>query len=272
MKTFVRTIILTNASERKARHGARRNTQIRDCFYSTLFGELPGYFCIGAMVLALAANLASAQETINLTSGTDGSYMSDQSYNETRAADVTVLSGTDLLVESMTLTGFYFNNWVTSAVVGARIYNTSTQQLIASANVTDSSGGPVTVPISATLVPGGDYRVGFFAATTPANGGIGTFFLPAGENPWLIPYTEADGLLQINGAYDIQPDSFPANLSEAVPQVNLQVVVVPEPACMGLLAVGVTALLFRRHPKPATHKYGNDFATGSTKSAWTHAE
>lgn len=209
------------------------------------FGKLPEYVCAGAAVLALAANPASAQEAINLTSGTAGSYMSDQSYNETHAADVTVLAGTDLLVESMTLAGFSYGP-STSAVVGARIYNTSTQQLIASANVTDSSGGSVTVPISAILVPGGDYRVGFFAATTPPKGGQGTFFLPDGENPWLTPYTEAGGLLRINGAYDIEPDSFPANLSEAVPQVTLEVVLVPEPGSMGLLAVGVTALFCRR--------------------------
>jgi hypothetical protein len=172
--------------------------------------------------------------------------MSDQSYNETRAADVTVLSGTPLQVESMTLAGFYWNNWVGSAVVGARIYDASTQQLIASATVTESSVGTVTVPISATLVPGGDYRVGVFAATSPPNGGKGTFFLPNGENPWLIPYTEADGLLRINGAYDIGlSDSFPAFQSEDVPQVSL-VVQIPEPASLGLLVAGFTALLFRR--------------------------
>src|SRR5271170_7220420 len=98
-----------------------------------------------AVVLALGADLASAQETINLTSGTGGSLTGvPQSYNETRGVDVTVLSGTDLLVESMTLVGFDGSGIATAAVLGARIYDTSTQLLIASADVTTSSIGPVT--------------------------------------------------------------------------------------------------------------------------------
>jgi hypothetical protein len=90
-------------------------------------------FCIAAAVLALGTNLATAN-LIDLTSGTGGHLMADQSYNETRAIDVTVLSPDNLFVESMTLTGF--NLYGRTDVVGARIYDTTTQSLIASASDT----------------------------------------------------------------------------------------------------------------------------------------
>jgi PEP-CTERM motif len=201
-------------------------------------------FCVGATMLLLGANLVSADVTIDLTSGGSGSLTGvPQSYNETRAVDVSVLSGADLLVHSMTLAGFDGSGIATSATLGARIYDTLSQALIASANVTISAVGPVTIPISATLVSGAEYRIGFFAATTPPNNGEGTLFQPSG-----FPHTETTGLLRINGAFDIATDSFPANSNIFEPQVSLQVVTVPEPGNMTLLGLGIGLLgvYFRR--------------------------
>jgi hypothetical protein len=143
----------------------------------------------------------------------------------------------------MTLTGFDGSGIASSADVGARIYDTSTQALVASAGVTVNTVGPVTVPISATLVSGDDYRMGFYAATTPLNNGEATLFLPVG-----FPYTETSGLFRINGAYDIATDSFPSNTNEFEPQVSLEVVpVVPEPGGPVLLGLGLLGGLgFRR--------------------------
>ena len=105
---------------------------------------------------------------IYLDSGTSGSFIFGQSYNETRAVDVTVLSPVDLLVDSMTLSGI-----VGSGPADAVIYNSANGSLIASAtgNVVN---GTVTVPISVTLIPGDEYRIGFYGILRQGN-----FFLPA---------------------------------------------------------------------------------------------
>ena len=232
---------ITVAPPSKAQHCVRRNTHSGTAFRSTSYGKLLRYFCIGTTVLSLGANRASA-ETIDLTSGAIGSFTSvPQSYNETRAVDITVLAAANLLVESMTLDGFDGSGIATSADLGARIYDTSTQALIASNDVTISSfGGPVTVPISATLVSGHEYRVGFFAATIPLNQGEATLFQPVS-----FPYIESTHSLLVNGAYDIAADSFPSNSNIFVPHVILQVV--PEPESMALLVIGLSGVLgFRR--------------------------
>lgn len=194
-------------------------------------GKTPGYFCITALAFALGTSLATAIP-VSLISGTSGSFMAGQSYNETRAVDVTVLSSENLLVQSMTLTGIGG-----SGPAEAVIYDSNTHLLIASA-VGTVAGGTVTVPISTTLLSGGDYRIGFFGDL-----GNGTFFEPSS-----FPYIETSGLLQINGACDTAADSFPSYSNIFDPQVSLGVTPVPERASsMALLGFGILGVLtFRR--------------------------
>jgi hypothetical protein len=158
--------------------------------------------------------------TIYFDSGTNGTYMASQSYNETRAVDLTVLSPTSLVVTSMTLTSVAGGLGVANAV----IYNSQSQSLIASAqgNVV---GGTVTVPISATLVTGGEYRIGFYGQL-----GNGTLFVP-GDPPYTLPgnfpYIDSSGFLQINNAWSISTDSFPTIPNLAVPLVRLNIIPIP---------------------------------------------
>ncbi len=108
-----------------------------------------------AVSIFLPGSLVAAT-TIYMDSGTSDSYIADQSYNETRAVDVTVLSSVDLNVSSMTLSGIGG-----SGLAKAVIYDSNTQLLIASAQGT-LTGGTITLPISATLRSGGEYRIGFY--------------------------------------------------------------------------------------------------------------
>ena len=191
-------------------------------------------FCRVVLIFIGGAGMASAA-TINMDSGVGGSYMPGQSYNETRAVDVTVLSPFDLNVSSMTLSGIGG-----SGLAKAVIYDSTTHSLIASAQG-PLTGGTITLSLSATLVSGEDYRIGFFG-----NLGNGTFFLPGGvlAFPGGFPYTESSGLLQINSAWSIATDSFPANPNLLVPQISMQVsVAVPEPQTLALVGLGLFPLM-----------------------------
>jgi uncharacterized delta-60 repeat protein len=159
-----------------------------------------------AGALVLSARLAVAA-TINLDSGGSGSFTPGQTYNETRAADVTVLSPLNLQVTSMTLSGI--NG---SGLAKAVIYDANTQSLLASAQGT-LSGGTITLAISATLLSGNEYRIGFYGQLTS-----GTVFQPSS-----FPYVESSGLLRINSAWESVTDGFPANSNLEVPEVSLQV-------------------------------------------------
>lgn len=159
--------------------------------------------------------------SVDVTSGTSGSLTPfAQSYNETRVVDITVLSDLDFCISSMTLRGLGIGP-ATSASVGSRIYDTSDNSLVAKNSVTIFSGGTVTVPISATLTPGGNYRVGFYVETSPQSRGSGILFDPDPLGFGGFPYTDATGLLRINNAYDIATDTFPTNWNIYVPQMEL---------------------------------------------------
>jgi autotransporter-associated beta strand protein len=157
---------------------------------------------------AVFFKLAALPASIDLTSGTSGAFVTGQSYNhETRAMDVTVVSPYSLAVNSMTLSGIG-----SDGEVEAVIYVSGSQVLMASAGGY-LTGGTVTLPISATLTPGGQYRIGFYVGS-----GSGTFFQPDS-----FPYWESSGLLRINSAWDYPANSFPTTTNRYVPQVRLNV-------------------------------------------------
>ena len=163
----------------------------------------------------------------SLSADAPGPLISGQSFNETRGVDVSVLAAVDLAVSSMKLAGLSIGS-AASALVGARIYNSTNQVLVGSGAVTVTAGGSVTVPISATLEAGANYRVAFYVATTPASLASGTFVSNSGG----FPYTESTGLLRINSAHANPADVFPNTSNIFVPQICLQA----RPACFSLSA------------------------------------
>jgi len=213
---------IAGTQKSKARRTGCGDTQRRDCFRFTVYEKWVRYIFVGAIVIALSSRFAFGT-TIDLTSGTSGSLTGvAQSYNETRGVDVTVLSSSDLHVTSMTLDGLQGGGAI-SAFVGARIYNSSSSLLIASAGVTISSSGSVVVPISATLVAGGNYRVAFYVQTTPLSLASAYVFDPAPLGLGGFPYTETTGLLRINSPHQIATDSFPSGISfDSEAQIKLR--------------------------------------------------
>jgi hypothetical protein len=179
-----------------------------------------------AWVSALALLCASAElvaaDTVDLTSGSTGSFSPGQSFNETRAVDVTVLSGQDVAISSMTLAGLRICGITTpSPILGARIYD-DLGNLLAAANVPPTVSCDyfsISIPISATLTSGKSYRIGFYVYV--GSGGSGTFWLPA------FPYVESKGWLQINSAWESPADAYPTNTNQAVPQITLDAALIP---------------------------------------------
>ena len=163
---------------------------------------------------------------INLATGGGGTITGvAQSYNENRGAEVLVLSAVNIPIQSITLGGFYCgsNGGTDSAYLGARIYNSSTAALLASANdsVYNIQGTTVTIPISYTLVSGKKYRISVYAWGPHApTGNSGLMYDPA-----TLPYTEPSGMLKINHGYDVYNDTMPYNTNIYVPLLTLNVAI-----------------------------------------------
>ena len=88
----------------------------------------------------------------DIPAGSTGSLHYGQSFNETRAVNLTVLGASNRITESLTLRGLNLGA-ASSAIVGARIYDDTTQTLLAFSDVTVEGGNnniTVTIPISTT--------------------------------------------------------------------------------------------------------------------------
>ena len=124
-------------------------------------------------------------------------FITDQDFNGERTVDVTVTSETALSVTSMRLNDL---DLTSGAVVTARIYD-EVGNLIAFAATVLSSGidQQVEIPISATLVSGARYRVGFHVNPDITDGATALMFDPRETTGF--PYqAEPLGRLQVESA------------------------------------------------------------------------
>jgi len=186
------------------------------CLMQFNWHDIETYLDRGVFVFAVSSGAAVDSD---LVSGATGTAIQGQSFNETRAVDVTVLSASDLAVERMVLDGY--KQPTASAVVGARIYDSSTNALVSTSqdvNISAPSiGVPISIPVSATLVSGRNYRVGFYALGTPQSSLSGDVFQPAS-----FPYTENSGLFRINSAHSVGADAFPQGPNIFAPRVTIR--------------------------------------------------
>jgi hypothetical protein len=200
-------------------------------------------FMLSVSVAFCAFAPSARAVSVDLTSGTTGSLLFNQSFNgETRSADVTLLGADDQQVLSMTVTGVDIRN--SSAPVGARIYS-SAGMTIATADelVPVGENQTITIPISGTLIAGSSYRLAFFVPSRP-NGNNGDLFDPAPPGAGGFGYVESQGLFQVNGGFQIGGDSFPTTASgSAIPRIGLELV--PEPSSAILLGLGWAGLWLR---------------------------
>ncbi|KPK80606.1 MAG: hypothetical protein AMJ81_11735 [Phycisphaerae bacterium SM23_33] len=186
-------------------------------------GSIVGAYLSLTVICGLAGPGLSAPPsrwTIDTTSGVTGTTVPDQSVNGVRATDVTVLGGEELLVYSVNLDGcLHISQPAPPTTVGVRIYDSDTQELVASRERTFwfEVNCAWDYPISALLQPGRDYRIGWFidAGASPAYADM--------FRPDSFPYWETEGLFRINGGYAAGADVFPSNASELVPPTELEV-------------------------------------------------
>lgn len=163
--------------------------------------------------LAAPPDLATVTHTEALTSGTTGSNVGGQSFDETRGIDVTVLAASDLVVDAVTLRGLHSSSQ--GATVSVRVYASGTGALRASADAVVDASGAATAPLTTTLQAGESYRIAWFAMVGSAD----TFFQPSS-----VPYTTPSGALRINAAYSDGADVYPDNQNIFLPLIELAVV------------------------------------------------
>jgi hypothetical protein len=176
------------------------------------------------LIIILFINKISIAQ-INLATGGGGSTTGvGQSYNENRGAEIVVLSASNIMVQSLTLSGFFCgsNGGTDSAYLGVRIYNSATTALLASANdsVHNIFNSNVTIPISYTLISGNSYRISVYAwGPHPPTGNSGLMYHPAN-----LPYTEPTGALQIIHGYDGYGDTMPNTNNIYIPLMTLNTI------------------------------------------------
>jgi hypothetical protein len=199
---------------------------------------------LAAVVVPIALGSFDAQAvTVDLTAGAAGTTFLNQSFNETRAADVKVLSPLDLSIANMTLREFNVGPGA-SGTLGARIYDSVSGALLSSGSAAVAAGAnqSLTVLVTATLATGHTYRVGFFL-DVGGSAGSGDFI---DVNPPGLPITAYDenaGLFQITGTFQGLADSFPTNTNFGLPFISLQVAAVPEATGWVSIAIGLLILV-----------------------------
>jgi len=199
------------------------------------------YSAIAFVIVSLTAPEAAVATPVDIASGTSGTSFLNQSFNETRG--VTATPGVNLELLSMTLRDFDIG---VSSVVGARVYNDSTQALIATQDqlAPAASDQTVTIPILVALVAGQAYRFAFFV-----DDGSGDMFDP--DPPNLAGFLYSTGPFQVSAAWSIASDAFPTLTNTFVPHITLDVLAVPEPGILALVIVAFSVMPFvwrRKNP------------------------
>ncbi|HXB39926.1 MAG TPA: T9SS type A sorting domain-containing protein [Bacteroidia bacterium] len=169
-------------------------------------------------ILSLTLTVGHGQ-TIDLTTGGSGITTNvPQSFNESRGADVTVLSS-PIVVSSMTLKRFCTGTSVDSGYVNAQLFDSNTHALLFSHDtiVHPMYNGTVSIPVSFTLAAGHSYRITFscYGFGNNHNSGSGYMYQPT------FPYYESNNLLRINQAWEGSVDSFPSNTNIFLPFISL---------------------------------------------------
>jgi hypothetical protein len=115
-------------------------------------------------------------------------------------------------VSAMTLAGLYVDF---AGTLGARIYDASTQALVASGSMPVSPGSneQVSVPISATLMPLQKYMVAFYVSDN-GNGGSGTLYQLS------LPYNV--GPFTVSAIGESPSDAYPSNQNIYAPNIILE--------------------------------------------------
>ncbi len=168
-------------------------------------------------IFTLLLFTSAEAQVIDDTSGGNGTLTGvGQSYNESRAMDVTVLSAVPVHITSMTIK--YLNSGADNTVMlGTRVFNTSNMASVFSHDTTLSMSminATIIVPVSYTLLPGESYRIGFFCGGPNQDNSAGMY------HP-TFPYNESHNLLQINAGKEAINDVYPNNMNIYIPVMNL---------------------------------------------------
>jgi len=178
---------------------------------------------ISLFALLCFSNLSFSQ--INLAAGGGGSTTGvGQSFNETRGIDATVVSSTDVFMQSITLSGFFSGlNGTGTAYVGVRIYNSTNFNLLASSpfdTVSNVMGGSVTIPLNFTFTSGSTYRISIFCGgPNPPTHNSALMYQPGS-----FPYTELSNQFMIMHAWAFPADTIPVNTNIFVPLMTINTI------------------------------------------------
>lgn len=194
--------------------------------------------------LALAALFAQAGQaaTVDLATGSPGTLLRNQSFNETRGISATVLGSTPLQLSAMRLNRLDILQ-APGGMLGARVYDDVVGTALAWSDVPVPNGQDqsVMLPISLLLMPGSSYRFAFFVDNA-GFGGSADGFVPDTPTLFDFAYVEPSGHFRITGAWSTPEDAFPTGRNMMLPLVSLQVqpaAAVPEPATGAMLLAGV---------------------------------
>lgn len=197
-----------------------------------------------AMVISLVAFVTSPASgvSIDLTSGPTGTTYLNQSFNETRGVEVSIVGGNDLQVTAMTLKRFDINT-DSGGTVGARIYD-SLGNLLARTNQIVGFGADqsVTIAISALLQNGDTYRLAFFVSTDNWGGNADLFDPDPPNSMQFFPFTDSTHNMQILQYYSEILDAFPTKQNIGLPFITVEANPVPEPSAYLLLSSGFACM------------------------------